>query len=284
VAMLSSVKRETFRNLPVWVYICLLPEGEMRNKPLCIFVMLLLTCSVAFATTTVEVEVTCPVCGTKNTFYDYASWGSYVYQWPSKYHYVFFPLANSTSLYQCKHCHLTLWLWDFKELKGEEKERVTAALKPFGPNSKAKSYAEIPMVQRLEKAEELYKLIKPQADKGNNEFWSTFYRTAAYHAGFEKDSAKAKEARTQALAFTELVLKEDPGRSKELLFVEGSLQHFLGDDAAALKLLDRSAAETYAEPGKDPQKLEGFNKYLTQLANDFAGKIRSGHPPTGYED
>jgi hypothetical protein len=53
----------------------------MRPKNLQVLMAAILVFGFALtvaAITTVEVQVVCPICHTKNQFYDYASWGSYI--------------------------------------------------------------------------------------------------------------------------------------------------------------------------------------------------------------
>src|SRR5262245_56434861 len=63
-----------------------------------------------FATTWAPKEVNCPLCQTKNTFKEPMSWGSYIYSWPEKFQYIFWPLTDKPVLYCCKKCHLTAFM------------------------------------------------------------------------------------------------------------------------------------------------------------------------------
>ena len=53
------------------------------------FVLILVLTRHVLAITSFDKEFVCPICKTKNVFRVYASWGSYVYQWPSKFQLVF---------------------------------------------------------------------------------------------------------------------------------------------------------------------------------------------------
>src|SRR5215475_11656326 len=74
------------------------------------------------AITTIEVKVVCPVCRTENEFLEYASWGSYVYHYPSKFQLVFWPYTWSATVYSCKKCHLSVFMWDFREFPKDKIE------------------------------------------------------------------------------------------------------------------------------------------------------------------
>src|SRR4029079_18355127 len=73
----------------------------------------------AHATTWVDADVKCPICGTTNQFRQVASYGNYIYSWPSKYQLVFWPQTDGQSLYSCKKCGLSLFMWDFEALTKE---------------------------------------------------------------------------------------------------------------------------------------------------------------------
>jgi len=88
----------------------------------------LLIAATLAAITIVDVKVKCPVCGAVNDFHAYASWGSYVYSWPSKFQMVFWPHTYSSSLYICRECHYAAWMWDFKNLKPENVAKVQKAV------------------------------------------------------------------------------------------------------------------------------------------------------------
>ena len=63
-----------------------------------------------------EKEFTCPIDNQKNTFMVIASYGSYIYNYPSKYQWLFFPYTSGNNFYMCKKCHLTTYMWDFDKL------------------------------------------------------------------------------------------------------------------------------------------------------------------------
>ncbi len=45
-------------------------------------------------TTWADKEFVCPVCKTQNTFGVIMSYGTYIYQWPSKYQFIFWPMTR----------------------------------------------------------------------------------------------------------------------------------------------------------------------------------------------
>lgn len=61
-------------------------------------------------------EIECPVCQTKNIFMVVGSYGNYIYQFPSKYQLVFWPVTDSPSWYSCKKCRYTAFMGEFNEV------------------------------------------------------------------------------------------------------------------------------------------------------------------------
>ena len=57
----------------------------------------------AHAITWFPKEFTCPIDGQKNTFMVVGSYGSYIYSYPSKYQWLFFPRTDSPTFYLCKN-------------------------------------------------------------------------------------------------------------------------------------------------------------------------------------
>jgi hypothetical protein len=92
----------------------------------------LLTLSTADATTWTGLEpVTDPVrsgatCPVKSV----VTWGSYVYDWPSKYDQVFFPRTDPDGIWFCPKSGFTAFIGDF-ELTPKEKAAVTTELATF---------------------------------------------------------------------------------------------------------------------------------------------------------
>lgn len=191
---------------------------------------MLFAAGILVATTWAPTTVECPVCHTKNSFNSVMSYGSYIYSWPSKFQNIFWPATDGSSLYTCKHCYLTLFMWDYEKLPASKVEDVRHVLQGVTLDSKFEQYTEISMTKRLTIAEKVYSVLGK-----DDQFWSWFYRVEGYHFAREKSPEQAKIARAKALEYTRKLL-DDPanaGRRKELLLTTGSMHHFLGDDDAA---------------------------------------------------
>jgi uncharacterized protein (DUF2225 family) len=234
----------------------------------------------ALAITTVRVKVRCPVCGTENDFFEYASWGSYIYQYPSKFQLVFWPHTWSASVYSCKKCHLSLFMWDFKDFPKDKIESAKKLLEGVPLRGDYQNYTDIPVSEKLLVAEKVYQLMNRDDD-----FWSHFYRVLGYHFAEEKKPEQAKQARLHALEITQRMLADSAsaGRRKELLFLAASMHHFTGDDTTARQELKTAAALTYRDPQGDEERSKNYDAYLSALIKEFIPAIEQNKVPEGFE-
>ena len=142
-------------------------------------VAVLTTAATLVATTWTPSEVTCPICHTKNKFRTIMSYGSYVYGWPSKFQMVYWPSTDESSVYTCKECHLSAFMWDFEKIPADKLEAIRHSLQSTNIDSR-ENYTQIPMSQRLEVAEKLSKSDSQRAmamyqaiiDLYGNEKWA----------------------------------------------------------------------------------------------------------------
>ena len=228
------------------------------------------------ATTWAPKEVVCPLCTTKNTFMDVMSYGTYIYQWPEKFQFIFWPLTDANVLYSCKKCRLTTFMWDFAEIPKEKLRDIkakldTLALKPFEGE-----YYKIPMSLRLDIAAEVYSVM------GQDEtFWCKFYRVKGYHYESEKREIEAASARAKALEICQkqLAAKENAGIRKELLLISGAMRYFLNDNPTALKDFREAAELSYISPKLDSEQSKNYNNYLAAVLKDYIARIEAGVRP-----
>jgi hypothetical protein len=232
----------------------------------------LLTALSLLAVTTVPVKVKCPVCGEENEFFDYASWGSYVYFWPSKFQMVFWPQTYSSSMYICKRCHYAAWMWDFKKLSSDKVAEIRKELDGVSGVPHFEKYTDVPMTIRLGIAERAYRV------EGKDDlFWSDFYRTEGYHLAAERHPQEAKKAREKAREILDRLL-QDPklaSRRKEFLVSRGAMEHFIGDDSTALATLAQARKEKFTAG----ENAKGYNEYLDKLIDEYLEKIKTQSVP-----
>ncbi len=227
----------------------------------------------AFATTWFPEEITCPLCGTKNTLYSIGSYGTYIYQWPSKYQLIFWPKTDALVLWSCGKCNLTAYMWDFEKIPDDKKDDIRATLKDVKLSGKYKSYSDIPMTDRLEVAEKVYQVL------GRDDyFWCEFYRVKAYHLDAAGRSNEAKAARLKALALAEEMLKkpENQGIAKELRYITGAMRYFTGDTEGALADFRKARELTYFKEDMTEEQIKNANEFFDALLDEYIGKIESG--------
>ena len=110
--------------------------------------------------------IECPVCGTKNIFLQWGSYGSYIYQYPSKYQLIFWPYTDSAAWYSCKTCRFTAFMGIFQNLPKEKIADLRRALEevklPAQVQRSEKDsmehppYLELSMSERLSASERVY--------------------------------------------------------------------------------------------------------------------------------
>lgn len=228
-----------------------------------------------YATTWAPAKIKCPICGETNSFYHVMSWGTYIYQWPEKFQYIFWPRTDSHSLYICKKCHFAAFMWDFEsdEVK-QKKAEILAALSGVELKSKETEYNKIPMSERLTVALKVYQVLHP----GDDSFWCEFYRVEGYHYAREHNPAAAAEARRKTLELAEK-MQADPksqGSKKEWLYVSASMRHFLGDDTRAVQDLDAAATLIYKDQNQKDETNTNINGYLDDLIRQYKVGIKDG--------
>lgn len=238
-------------------------------------------------TTWVPVEVECPVCKTKNIFMDVMSFGTYIYEWPSKYQLIYWPYTDSPAWYSCKKCRLTLFMGQFKSIPSDKIPELREMLKGVSlPAQKERGtkesmdrppYLEISTAAKMVVAEKVYRVLGRTEDQ----FWNHFYRVMGYHFDEEKMQSEADEARRKALSITERTVadKAQEGTRKESLYISGALKHYLRDDTGALRDFESAKALTYTNKELKAENNEGYNGYLSKLIDEYMEMIRKSEGP-----
>lgn len=219
----------------------------------------------------------CPVCKTKNTFQVVMSYGSYIYGWPSKYQWVFWPWTDSPSVYVCKKCHIVTFMGDYEKLPKDKIPLLQKELVKIPFNRKFKEYTEVPMSERLEIAEKVYTVLEYKEDG----FWNFFYRVKGYHYGGEGQPQKALEARKKALELTQKMIKDAANKTptKELLYISGAMKHFTNDDKGALEDFKKGLETKFADSKVKPEEIKQAEEGMNERLNDYIKRINSAKPP-----
>jgi hypothetical protein len=243
------------------------------------------------ATTWFPTEITCPVCNTKNIFMVWGSYGSYIYQDPSKYQLIFWPHTSSPSWYSCKKCRLTAFMEDFTKLPAEKIPDLRKLLETVNlPSQKTLSdkeslehppYLELSVSDRLVVAEQVYRTLGQTSE----EFWAHFYRVMAYHFDSDKKVKEAHDARQKELKIVEgwLTDKSKDGQRKEFLFICGSMHHLMGEDPAATKAFEEAATLKYSNPSIKAEQNSNYDSYLSTIIKESLEMVKKGPsiPPKG---
>ncbi len=222
------------------------------------------------ATTWGPVEKECPICRTKSRYFDIASYGSYVFDYPSKYEYIFWPYTDGKVVYSCRKCWFSCFMWDFKDIPESKHSDIRKFLDSLDLHETNGDYYVVPMSYRLLIAEHIYRFF----DK-DEEFWCHFYRVMGHHLAYEQKTVKSIKARTKALNIAETMLqaKENAGINKELYLITGAMKYFLGDKKGALYDFKKAQKLTYENSDLDKESLENSNRYLSDLLNDYLEKL-----------
>jgi hypothetical protein len=205
-----------------------------------------------------------------NDFQVPGSYGSYVYEEPSKLQYVFWPATTDKFLYTCKQCRLTAYIGDFEAVPREKVDELARMLKrdakiegPLVP------YFEIPMVARLPVAEKVYKVLER-----DDTFWCEFRRVQGYHLEAASRADEARVARLKALEIAEKLLKQPSSMRKETLVIAASMRKITGDAEGAKRDLEEAKTLTFESRELGAESSEGLNGYLDSLIEELLQALR----------
>jgi hypothetical protein len=215
-------------------------------------------------------EFECPIDKEKNTFMVIGSYGSYIYSYPSKYQWLFFPQTDSQTYYLCKKCNLATFMWDFDNLPKDKLNEIKMALATVKTPAKFKNYYEVPVSDRLEIMEKVYPILAK-----TDTWWETFYRIKGYHYSMEGKTEKALESRKKSLDYISKFLKDDKNESsKKLLFyTSAAMKHFIEDDKGAIDDLKKALETKYVEKDLNPEELKNAEDGMNERIKEYITKI-----------
>jgi len=242
---------------------------NMKFRILFLFIIGSFFCQI-FATTWGLGDITCPICDTVNSFYVVFSYGSYIYQWESKYQFVFWPMTDPQSLYCCKNCRFTCFMGEFEAVPEDKHEKIRSTLDSLDFSDWPEDYLQIPMSDRLMVAEKMYTVIGQ-----DDESWCHFYRIKGYHLQAEEKLDEAKAARLHALELVQKMMeyKINKGRLKELYLISGAMKYYTDDKEGALQDFKKAQKLTFKNDKVDEVQLKQYNDYLNGLLEDYVTKI-----------
>lgn len=234
---------------------------------------LLCGAALASATTWFADDVECPLCGETNEFQAIGSYGSYIYNWPSKFELIFWPDTEGYALYSCRKCQYTCFMYDFRDPPEDKLDALRDAADEIDFGGGYKEYNDIPVMERLAAAEIIYRVL----DRGDD-FWCRFYRILGYHAAGQGLDDEAAEARGEALAIAEVMLEDEAraGERKQFLYITGAMRYLRGDEEGARADFEAAAELTFEHAELEAERNEGYDEYLSTLLEEYIAKLDEG--------
>ena len=208
------------------------------------------------ATTWGEVEVDDPIFeGKKCSVHEPASYGSYIYSWPSKYDQVFWPITEKNGIWFCEESGFTAFIGDFSEITDSEVEMIKDYLINNPPQDSS-------IETQLAYLEKLYSFRVI-----NDAFENRLLRVLARWNQELGNLDKANQYRKEALKGIELSLEEklDENRNLEYLYLAANYTRQFGDEKKSDHYLSqlRSLIEQV-----ESENAKGFAEYLKELSLD----------------
>ena len=203
----------------------------------------------SWATTWGKTEVDDPIsAGEKCDVHEPGSWGSYIYRWPSKYDFVFWPLTDVHGIWHCKHSGFTSFIGDFEGLSDSERTAISTYL---AGNYDGKDDIET----KLGLLEDIYALRNTDAEFGNKllRVLARWYQNIGH---LEKANLYRKKAFVDLKALLGTDLVEE--RKLEYLYLAANYSRQFGESAESDRYLEelRSAIASIEDP-----ELSGFAEY-----------------------
>lgn len=245
-----------------------------KSRLVCVSLLLLFLTPILSNSVTWNLkELTCPLCKGKSSYYVLGSYGDYVRLRESRFELVEFPHDEEFSLYCCIHCGYTVFMDDFSsKLNPKLKKRLKSVVADFLPTGTVENYSRIPIIERLELAEQCY---AAGVSCDCSSFWIWFYPVKAHFLAKSGQSEKARVIRGDALALVEAALlrAENQGVLKELIMDAGILKFLIGDREGALLMLNDARSMTYINRKLSIEGNQTYNSYLDEFINECLQKF-----------
>jgi len=217
----------------------------------------------AQATTWAEQEVADPinqdeVCDVSSPM----SYGSYIYQWPSKYDQIFWPKTDPNGIWFCEKSGYIAFMEDFDNLSKDDITRISQYLSEnqldnHTPKDKLKHLEALYALRELDQAKKIQLL-----------------RTFAYLNEGLENLAKANALRERALVEIEnqISLELEEGQRLEYFYLAANYHRQFGHTEKSDQYIEKLLA---AIDGLKDEQLSGFAKYLSELVKETP-KISAG--------
>lgn len=217
------------------------------------------------ATTWGQQEVDDPIAkDAKCTVGSPASYGSYVYSWPSKYDQVFWPATEENGIWFCPESGFTAFLGDFDGIDDAQRTAIAAYLATAYTRDETASHR-----KKLELLEGCYALRAASTEQNVR-----MLRALAYQYEELGDQAAADSRRRNALTLILAALDTELKYAQRLeyLFVAAAYQREFGQTKASEGNLRQLRAQLTKSRDVD---LADYVKYLRELMDDIP-RIKPG--------
>jgi len=203
------------------------------------------------------------------------SWGSYVYQYPSRFDMVFHPFVDDAMIWRCPTSGYVSHAADFDKVTPESRERVAAWLKANPAD-----------VEKLDPKALRDRLEAIYRERGMDDaFWAFFYRMRAYWA---ETAAEGDVYRAKALPLLRAKLERtdlSPPARLETLYLVGYYTRRGGDPAGGRRYFTQMEDVDWAgvnvqEAGS---KADNLKYFATMIAAIEAGKLDAPCGQTGHD-
>ena len=229
-------------------------KGVFMKKQLSVAFLAL--SSFANSTTWGELEVDDPIVkGAKCKVAEPASYGGYIYSWPSKYDQVFWPHTDRNGIWYCETSGFIALIGDFDELKPAEIDRITEFLS-------SQHISKPTLEQKLALLEQTYAL------REKDEFFKNkLLRILARWQQSLGNLNKANSYRARAFQEIQHALNGDLDGYKRLeyLYLATNYSKQFAEQNKNVSYLDD--LETALKSVTDPE-LKGYAGYLSELIKD----------------
>ena len=180
------------------------------------------------------------------------SYGTYIYNWPSKYDQVFWPHTDLQWIWFCEESGYVSFGGDFHEMSADERKRIGA----FLDEHYVAAEGDMPDAQKLWLLEEIYRL----RDR-NVVWWSWFYRVKA-----QLYESLAHQSRRKAMPALELAIKELEGfKLIQAYYVLGDYHRRGLQEEKALELWEKAASVKWTD---DEGNKQVGSDYINELIEE----------------
>ncbi len=227
------------------------------------FIVLMTFTLVAKATTWGESEVDDPILeGEKCSVHEPASYGGYIYRWPSKYDQVFWPLTDHHGIWFCEKSGFTAFIGDFSDLNPDEIETIKEYLVENHPKDSS-------IETKLTQLEKIYSLRNTDKDFNNK----LLRVLARWHQDLG-NTDKANKYRREAFVGVKQALQTglDEIQNLEYLYLAANYSRQFGDIKGSDDYISKLVL---ALDDIKNEKSKGFAEYLKELYPDTI-HIKSG--------